>query len=122
MDLSSFRLALSDDLANILGKIVEGDARSSCEKRICLESSQLPFGDQDSARRIDAELPQRSPDRTRKSKFARGIQEEKYMLPHRVTLAARPQAQPLQNGQASCREGSAERPLDVKRDRDCGHS
>ena len=76
-------------------------------------------GKQDFTRRVEAKLAQRSPDGTGKSKFARGIEEEKHMLAHRVALAVRPQAKPLQNGQASSRTGSAEGVFDAKCDRDC---
>src|SRR5579862_5217738 len=70
---------------------------------------------------IYVETPHASGDATGEAQFARWIKEEKHAFADAVALAARPQANPLRNGQVFAGDGATKRILDVEGDGDCLH-
>src|ERR1017187_1082068 len=69
---------------------------------------------QDAAPRVNRETPHASGDAARKPELARRIQKENRAFTGAVALAARPQANPLRDGQILARRGSADRVLNVE--------
>src|SRR6266700_2839587 len=76
---------------------------------------------QDAAPRIDVETPHPAGHATGKSQLAWGIKEKKHAFADAVTLAARPQANPLRDGQILSRDRSANRVVNVEGDGDGFH-
>src|ERR1700722_9360389 len=73
---------------------------------------------QDAAPDIDCEAAHLPAHAAGEAELTRGIEKKKHAFANAVTLAARPQANPLRNGQVPARSGSANRILDVESDND----
>ena len=71
---------------------------------------------QDAAPRIDGETPHPAGDAAGESELARRIEKKKHAFADAVALAARPQANPLRDGQILTRSGAANRVLNVECD------
>src|SRR6266700_5365745 len=71
---------------------------------------------QDAAPRIDVETPHPAGHATGKSQLAWGIKEKEHAFADAVALAARPQANPLRDGQVFSRNGPANCVVDMKGD------
>src|SRR5580765_1673383 len=69
---------------------------------------------QNAPSRVHVETPHPPGHATGKSQLAWGIKKQKHMLADAVTLATRPQANPLGDGQVFARSDSANRVIDVE--------
>src|SRR5271169_6636567 len=71
---------------------------------------------QDAVLRIDRESPHSPGHTTGQSELARGVEKKKHLFADTVTLGARPQANPLRDGQILTGTGAADGALNVERD------
>src|SRR5437660_3519938 len=76
---------------------------------------------QDAAPWVDGETPHPAGDATGESQLAQGIQKKKHAFTDAIALPARPQANPLRDGQILAGSGATNRVLDVKSDGDRFH-
>ena len=75
-------------------------------------------GEQDASPGIDGEAAHRSGDATGQSQFAGRIEKEEHALADAIALAARPQANPLRDGQVLAGHCAADRSFHMERDGD----
>src|ERR1700687_108745 len=71
---------------------------------------------QDKAPCVDGETSHLPGDATGQSQLAGGIEKEKHAFADAISLAARPQANPLRDCEILARSGAANRVVDVERD------
>src|SRR5579859_188444 len=100
------------------GEVAEYCARLPTEDGIPSERCQMFAGKQDSPRRIHCEPPHRRGHTAGQPQLARRIKKQQHPLADAVPLPARPQPNPLRDGQLLAGRRAANRLLDMKRDRD----